>query len=395
MAAAKRPGVTLVELLAVVAIVGTLVGLLLPAVQFAREAARGSSCRNNLKQMGMAVLSYENANQNFPAGRGQREFPQVNAVNPASPDIWLSYSFAVVILPYMEEQSRFDRILAFAAASPLPAANADHNAGTPSINSRSSAQNPHCDRTSTNGFISTFACPSDPAVIGRKKNIQWLNYCGNWGDVLINTHFSSGSTTAVVRGVFINTWHNSSQARARSVMKVASILDGLSMTVMLGEVAVANGVQGPRFGVKSGITNWTQSSSQPSPSTCTSGVESWVATGEFDTAGGALPRGHGFGWANSNNGITGFFTITPPNSVSCMSTASPESFSSISSYHSGGAAVVMCDGSTRFVTDDIDCGDQNRTPSSVSANYLEYRGQSLWGVWGAIGTPSSREPQSF
>ena len=59
-------GFTVVELLAVIAIIGLLVGLLLPAVQSARESARQVGCRNNLKQLGLAVLSYENANDFLP-----------------------------------------------------------------------------------------------------------------------------------------------------------------------------------------------------------------------------------------------------------------------------------------------------------------------------------------
>jgi prepilin-type N-terminal cleavage/methylation domain-containing protein/prepilin-type processing-associated H-X9-DG protein len=383
----RRSAFTLVELLTVVAIIGTLVGFLLPAVQQAREAGRFASCMNNLKQMGLAVLTYNDVKRRFPAGRGQREFPQVNAAFPSIDDIWLSYSFAVVILPYMEQQSRFDQILGFAAAAPLPAAN---NAAL--LTPRNAANNSFCGST-TNGFISEFACPSDPAVLARKHKVQWLNYCGNWGDILVQANHVPGSNSAPMRGVFVNTWANTGQqARLRPVTD-KHISDGLAKTVMLGEVAVANGAQGPRFGVKSGITNWTGgSNSQPSPSACTSGVETWVAVSEFDRN---PPRGHGLAWANPSPDVTGFFTITPPNSVSCRSNVAPEAFSSISSHHPGGAAIVMCDGSVRFVNDDIDCGNQNTTPSSVFASYTEYIGQSLWGVWGAIGTTYCSEPRSL
>ena len=98
----SRRGFTLVELLVVIAIIGVLVGLLLPAVQSAREAARRSQCMNNLKQLGLALQNHHDVKGAFPpvATFGQPgPYPQ-----RASHHTWCTY-----ILPYMEEIATFDQ----------------------------------------------------------------------------------------------------------------------------------------------------------------------------------------------------------------------------------------------------------------------------------------------
>jgi len=105
---ADRPvmhGFTLVELLVVIAIIGTLVGLLLPAVQQAREAARRSACGNNMKQIGLAALSYESANAQFPPLTLDRTL--LTAFGGYNQSKYWATFFAYV-LPYMEAQTVAD-----------------------------------------------------------------------------------------------------------------------------------------------------------------------------------------------------------------------------------------------------------------------------------------------
>lgn len=102
MAARIKSGFTLVELLVVIAIIGVLVALLLPAVQAAREAARRTSCKNNLKQLTLAVQNYASANTAIPTGVLYN-----NAISPANDP---RFSLQTRLLPFIEEQSVYDAI---------------------------------------------------------------------------------------------------------------------------------------------------------------------------------------------------------------------------------------------------------------------------------------------
>src|SRR5688572_19286757 len=95
-----RPAFTLVELLVVIAIIGVLVAILLPAVQAAREAARRTSCTNNIRQVALAIANYESARRHFPTSFDW---------NFTTPDT-TSWSIQAKILPYLEEGSLYKHI---------------------------------------------------------------------------------------------------------------------------------------------------------------------------------------------------------------------------------------------------------------------------------------------
>jgi prepilin-type N-terminal cleavage/methylation domain-containing protein/prepilin-type processing-associated H-X9-DG protein len=99
----QRRGFTLVELLVVIAIIATLIGLLLPAVQTAREAARRSACSNNLKQIALGMDLYESAKRSFPAGREGSD-----GGCPVQPAMGKNTSSFVHILPYIEQKGLHD-----------------------------------------------------------------------------------------------------------------------------------------------------------------------------------------------------------------------------------------------------------------------------------------------
>lgn len=97
---APRRAFTLIELLVVIAIIAVLVALLLPAVQYAREAARRTQCRNNLRQMGIALLNYEGLHRTFPpSSTSQIDF----GVWSANPTAYHLHSWATFLLPYLDQ----------------------------------------------------------------------------------------------------------------------------------------------------------------------------------------------------------------------------------------------------------------------------------------------------
>ena len=101
----KKNGFTLVELLVVIAIIAVLIGLLIPAVQAAREAGRKTQCANNLKQISLACISYSSSHSDaYPPANGMRKYSEGKEEGA------FNHCFTVFILPYIEQQSLYDTI---------------------------------------------------------------------------------------------------------------------------------------------------------------------------------------------------------------------------------------------------------------------------------------------
>jgi len=163
----KPMGFTLIELLVVIAIIGVLIALLLPAVQQAREAARRSSCTNNMKQLGLAIHNYHDAYKVFPT--------QTYHPNPACN----LTAWTAMILPYMEQSLIYDSIN-FNSLVYIPGSAPDLSFTCYLV---SMAQN----KTAYNRVISSYTCPSDVNVSGKGVEIytveprgqsQCINYAG-------------------------------------------------------------------------------------------------------------------------------------------------------------------------------------------------------------------------
>ncbi len=109
MKTGNRKAFTLVELLVVIAIIGILIGMLLPAVQMVREAARRSSCSNNIRQIALACLNYESSFQELPVGL-RNDFIPTPAIFNGPTDRYAVASWGTFILPQMEAGNLYDVI---------------------------------------------------------------------------------------------------------------------------------------------------------------------------------------------------------------------------------------------------------------------------------------------
>src|SRR5690606_3459494 len=109
-----RSGFTLIELLVVIAIIAVLIALLLPAVQQAREAARRSQCRNNLKQLGLAIHNYESSHRAIPPGYvAFADYPNIASLpaddhDPQTWDAAPGWGWGALLLPYIEQAGLFE-----------------------------------------------------------------------------------------------------------------------------------------------------------------------------------------------------------------------------------------------------------------------------------------------
>ncbi|RMF91889.1 MAG: DUF1559 domain-containing protein [Planctomycetota bacterium] len=345
----RNSGFTLVELLVVIAIIGILIALLLPAVQAAREAARRSQCTNNLKQLGVALHNFHDTNKRFPAATHEQNF--VNPPNSTSNAYYERWSYACSLLPFMEQRALYDEFMQ------------NHLGIT----------RPWNDNSLTRARIDTLLCPSD----GQSKGIPGRNqapisYHVNRGDYWLNWDWYE------CRGVF--------GRGDKKVVSFASLQDGSSNTIAVSECKI--GVKGSRK-VTEAVARDAGAYNGAPPSLCLAQVgANNEFTGNVETGDWQI----GWRWADSITPYTLFFTMLPPNGPTCGNTGESWAIVTASSYHPGGANVLMCDGSVHFIQETVDAGDPTLTvndmptPPVDSSRPQDYGGPSPYGVWGALGT---------
>jgi prepilin-type N-terminal cleavage/methylation domain-containing protein len=323
LALRPRRGFTLVELLVVIAIIGVLVALLLPAVQAAREAARRSSCSNNLKQLGLGMHNYEGSFSSLP-------YAYTMAYQPGVTGDMIAHGWGVRILPFIEQQPLHDRY--------------DYRI--------SLADAPNQAVMSTH--LKVMQCPSTP---GQNRLHRFLVPAGAVQGVLPTSNVtfdeSAGdyAPTTGVRGVYSNTAYanfpgggggqRDGALSGNDAVRLAAITDGTSNTILLAELAGRNDLWARVDGGSKRIV--IRYPGHPSP-------------------GNPMQNNYGGGWANPYNGenwISGALfsfaasganiTQEGPCGVNCTNLVGRNIFS----FHPGVAQAVLVDGSVRTFSESV------------------------------------------
>ncbi len=375
-----RPaGFTLVELLVVIAIIGILIALLLPAVQAAREAARRSQCTNNLKQLALACHNFHDTNKRFPSNGNDKIWlgPRCgdgNRVHGVD-----AYSWLLTILPYVEQGAIYEDVMGKVTAAASSSATIDETWGK-FWEPWSGGQTINGVKTPFHNQITAFLCPSDTEAknIGANDSGR-TNYFGCHGDYMIGWDWGENRNG---RGMF--------RRGDFGEISFATIIDGSSNTILLSESCVSRTGGGDQT-VKAGVANVSAIHGGPE-SACaqTRGPNGMLNTTDLNSR-----KGHR--WPDARSPYTTFSAALPPNAPSCTRDANENNGTSAvtaSSNHPGGVNVAMADGSVRFVSETIDCGDLTKKLGEELGNTGEghwWSGPSTGGVWGAMATPKQKE----
>ncbi|MBX6313389.1 MAG: DUF1559 domain-containing protein [Isosphaeraceae bacterium] len=331
----RRRGFTLIELLVVIAIIGVLIALLLPAVQAAREAARRAQCTNNLKQLGLAIQNYIDANGSLP--------PTGNAVPTNNPAAFANdFSMKARLLPFLEQQPLYNAL------------------------NQSFEYNMVQNGTVTSTRVNTFLCPSDGTQISRGMS----NYPGHdFGDCNYGNNIG---TCLTLNGNQLDGPAYIMGANFGAVVTLATITDGTSNTAIHSEWLKGRNVAQPGtfmvYVAPIAFSTSTPSPAVPAGSTSLQNtLQSIGATCQSSTRFGALTT-KGYSWSDDGCGIGGGYShIMPPNKKACTFSNMDSNYSptytysmatmiGASSNHPGGVNVGFLDGSVKFIKDSINLG---------------------------------------
>ncbi len=316
-----RRGFTLVELLVVIAIIGVLVGLLLPAVQSAREAARSMQCSNNLKQIGLATHNY--------ASTYAGAFPNNGFSGPTYPN---DFSPHAKILPFLE-QSQLQDLINFSIPMGHPA-----REDLP-VELREAAQT----------RVPAFECPSDVNAVlhgltmpsGDVIQIAGTSYSMNQGSGQDGV-FHPGNGTPSDGMCWVN-----------AKLKFRDILDGTSHTILFAETGIGSGLDVATVSPKMDVRSNRASVSSIATTVLEAAAQNQYAGVEAVTSSWDGSRNHYWLRGSVPDGavMNGFL---PPNSQIPDLSFRSAKITGPRSYHTGLVKVLMADGSVQNVTDSVE-----------------------------------------
>ncbi len=299
----QRVAFTLIELLVVIAIIAVLIALLLPAVQQAREAARRTQCKNNLKQLGVAMHNYHDTFLMLPLGT--IDGPPNKRAGTGGGDWADDNNWLHMILPYIDQANMYNTIdFRFAWHNGAP--------GTGNVMAQTK--------------IPVENCPSDGIEID-EPGTNWARIRGNYVVNFGNTVYGGASQPAYNGVTF-----GGAPFGIRYGANFAAITDGTSNTIMVGEILTLDG------------TGWLGYTSE----VMLAGGGAFTAYNTPNTTACELLARQCFTGPNSG--------IPCCTSVGGSAANVVQQVISARSKHVGGVHVGMCDGAVRFVSNNIDTG---------------------------------------
>lgn len=387
----SRRAFTLVELLVVIAIIGVLVGLLLPAVQAAREAARRMSCGNNMKQIGLSIHNYHSAYQQLPMHGGGTW--QDGAALDANTTNRMDLSIWVGLTPFMEQQALWQQI-----SNPLM-----HPGGTPASWPAMGPETTAVAYAPWVTEIATLRCPSDPGL--GSPSLGRTNYAACLGDSM---HYMDQGPLGIVNRTVYSISNRAAHAQqagaacrgafvSHQTTRFRDVLDGLSNTIFVGEIATDLGDNDIRTRAGIGFDG-SGEMLRDDPDACLDEGYNDATRPQFWLPGSIAlapnDEGRGFRWAASGATFSGFNTIRPPNQELCFGgvSASSHGVASAGSRHQGGVNVVMGDGAIKFITESIVGGIHHHSNVWLGGSGENAPGSpSPYDLWGALGTRAGHE----